>query len=72
MPTNDTYVSNTEHNNDCIIGIPAFGQTFNLNLSTEESINLDQNLHLTAKNVQEDIYNTGTSENLLHLVKNLR
>jgi hypothetical protein len=72
MPTNDTYVSNIEHNNDDIIGILSFGQTFNLNLSTEESIYLDQSLHLTAKNVQEDIYNTGTSENLLHISKNLR
>jgi hypothetical protein len=71
MPTNDTYVSNTEHNNDGNIGIPTFGQTFNLNPSTEEYIYLDQSLHLTANNVQ-DIYNTGTSENLLHLVKNLR
>jgi hypothetical protein len=58
MPTNDKYVSNTEHNNDGIIGIPTFGQTFNLNPSIEEYIYLGQRSDLIINYVQ-DIYNTG-------------
>jgi hypothetical protein len=72
MPTNDTYVSNIEHNNDGSIDIPDSSHKLNLNPLPEECLYLGQCGDLIINDVQGNIYNNGTSEYLLHLVKNLR
>ncbi|XP_060834443.1 uncharacterized protein LOC132917632 [Rhopalosiphum padi] len=71
-PVLDKDDSINKHCNDGSIDIPDFRPKFNLNPLAKEFIYLGQGLDLNVTHLNEDIYNPGTSEYLLYLVKNLK